>query len=293
MKTWEHDPCYNPKEKLPRGSEHESVAVERPTNTIECIADGQKIDLLREVSDEEEKDLRNRPDGSHEPQDEPQELEGLLESQDSKWQVAEANAKAEGTSGRAEVIGKAAVVKGKALSGRVDEADETPDGHQPKAKQANSYCKESQRNENTKRNIPSAHGVPLEGEWPVCASGRVRDSRNSASMSNAAVEHADSSSEPAELVGVDREKSDSCEDGMGKRGWIDEWSWQVEMPRLIVRIPKGCCQLGRADSSAICKEASVDGQGKSTKLVPTTVELDDPGGGEKPRVCLGGTKTQI
>ena len=58
-------------------------------------------------------------------------------------------------------------------------------------------------------------------------------------------------------------------------------------------IPKGHCQLGRADGNANCIGMSVDGQGESDKLVPTTVDLDDPGGGEKPHVCLGGTKTQI
>ena len=80
---------------------------------------------------------------------------------------------------------------------------------------------------------------------------------------------------------------------MGKRGWIDEWSWRVETLRPIVRIPKGHCQLGRADGNASCKEALVDGQGESAKLVPTMVELDDPGGSESPRVYLGGTKTRI
>ena len=72
-----HDPCYNPKEKSPRGSERESVAIERPTNALECVADGQGIDLLREVSDEEEKDPPNAPDGPREPRDEPQELQNL------------------------------------------------------------------------------------------------------------------------------------------------------------------------------------------------------------------------
>ena len=88
-------------------------------------------------------------------------------------------------------------------------------------------------------------------------------------------------------------KSDSCGRGVGEHGCIDEWSWPVKMPRPIVRIPKGHCQLGRADGNANCKGTSVDGQGKLDKLVPTTVDLDDPGGGEKPHVCLGGTKTQI
>ena len=58
-------------------------------------------------------------------------------------------------------------------------------------------------------------------------------------------------------------------------------------------IPKGYCQLGRADGNASCKEALVDGQGKSAKLVPTMVELDDPGGSETPCVYLGDTKMQI
>ena len=63
------------------------------------------------------------------------------------------------------------------------------------------------------------------------------------------------------------------------------------MPRPTVRIPKGYCQLGRADSYASCKEMSADGRSKSDKLIPMTVELDDPGGSETPCVCLGGTKT--
>ena len=275
VKTRGHNPCYNPKKKLSRRSECESVAVERPTNALECMADGQGTDLFREVSDEEEKDLLNRPDGSHEPQDELQELQSLPvegESRDSKWQVAETSAMAEGTSGSAEVIAKATDVDGKALPGRelanrarrVDKANETPDGRQPQAQQVKLHHKRSQRNENAKRNIPSAHGVPLEGEWSMCASGSVRDL-----------------------------KSDSRGRGVGEHGCIDKWSWRVETPRPIVQMPKGCCQLGRADGNVSCKETSTDGQGESGKLVPMTVELDDPGGSETPRVCLGGMKTQV
>ena len=39
------------------------------------------------------------------------------------------------------------------------------------------------------------YGVLLEREWEWCASGRLRDSEDSASTSSAAVEHADSLSE--------------------------------------------------------------------------------------------------
>ena len=52
-------------------------------------------------------------------------------------------------------------------------------------------------------------------------------------------------------------------------------------------MPKGCCQLGRVDSSVSCKEASVDGQSESGKLIPMMVELDDPGGGKTPCVKTG------
>ena len=41
------------------------MAVERPTNALERVADGQGTVLLRKVSDEE-KDLPNVPDGPHE-----------------------------------------------------------------------------------------------------------------------------------------------------------------------------------------------------------------------------------
>ena len=122
------------------------------------------------------------------------------ESRDSKQWAAE------GTSGRAEVVRKAVIVKGKALPGRVDEADETPDEHQPQSQQRQLYHKESQHNENMKRNIPSAHGVPLEGEWSVCASGRVR--------------------------------LDSCKDSMGECGCIDKWCWPVQMRDQPCGYPK-------------------------------------------------------
>ena len=273
------------------------MAIKRPTNAIEHTADSQKINLTREVSDKEKENLLNVPDRPHELQNLP--IEG--ESRDSKRQAAEASAMAEGMSKRAEAVRKATDVEGKALPGRelanraseVDKATKTPDRHQPQLQQAELHCKASQHNKNVKRNIPSTHGVLLEGEWSVCASSRVRDSRDSTSMSNAAVEHVDSSSEQVELASVDETESDSRKDGIGECGCIGEWSWRVETPRPTVRIPKGYCQLGRADSYASCKEMSANGQSESDKLIPTTVELDDPDGSEKPRMCLGGMKTRI
>ena len=70
-KTRGHEVCYNPMKMSRKGSGRESVAVERPTNTLECMADGQGTDLLREVSDNEEKDLLNVLDGPHELQNLP------------------------------------------------------------------------------------------------------------------------------------------------------------------------------------------------------------------------------
>ena len=61
-----HDPCYNPKLKSHKGSERKSMAIKRPTNAIEHAADGQKIDLTREVSNKEKKNLLNVPDRPHE-----------------------------------------------------------------------------------------------------------------------------------------------------------------------------------------------------------------------------------
>ena len=90
-----------------------------------------------------------------------------------------------------------------------------------------------------------------------------------------------------------RVRSDSREDGMGERRCIGEWSWPVEKLRPTVWIPKGYCQLGRADGNANCKGMSADGQDNSAKLIPMTVELNDPGGSETPRVCLGGTKMRV
>ena len=247
------------------------MAIERPTNAIESVADVQETDLLREVSDNEEKVLPDVPDGLREPRDEPQELQSLPvegESRDSKWQAAEANGMAADVTGRAEAIEKAADVNRKALPGgelvnRASRVNGMPDGRQPQAQQGKLHHKRSQRNENAKRNIPSAHRVPLEGEWSVCASGRVRDLN-----------------------------LDSCGRGVGERASVDKWSWPVEMPRPTMWIP-GYCQLGRVDGNASCKETSADGQDESAKLVPMTVELDDPGGSETPHVCLGGTKTQV
>ena len=121
---------------------------------------------------------------------------------------------------------------------------------QPPAQQIELYRKRSQLNENAEKNVPSTHGVPLEGEWEWCASGRVRDSEDSASTSSAAIEHADRLSGRGELTGVDRGESRSREDGMDERAGAGETG-------IVMRLPKGCCQLGRRDDDASCEEQSI------------------------------------
>ena len=106
-------PCYNSKEKSLRGSRHESVAIKRPTNAIKSIVGGQETNLLREVSNKQEKDLPDVPQRPCKPQDELQELQSLPvegESWDSKQRVAGANAMAAGMSGNIEVVRKTANV---------------------------------------------------------------------------------------------------------------------------------------------------------------------------------------
>ena len=55
----------------------------------------------------------------------------------------------------------------------VDEGDEMERGCQTRLQQIEFYCNETrQRNGNATENIPSAHGLPLEGEWSVYPSDK-------------------------------------------------------------------------------------------------------------------------
>ena len=55
---------------------------------------------------------------------------------------------------------------------RVDEGDGTEHGYQAQLQQTILYCKEDQRSGNANANVPSTYGVPLKGEWAVCASSK-------------------------------------------------------------------------------------------------------------------------
>ena len=58
----------------------------------------------------------------------------------------------------------------------VSEGNKMEHDGQSRLQQIELYCKESRQcneNANTNENVPNAHGVPLEGEWIVCASGET------------------------------------------------------------------------------------------------------------------------
>ena len=70
---------------------------------------------------------------------------------------------------------------------------------QLRIQQTNFYCEENrQRSGNANGNIPGTHGLPLVGEWIVCASGEASDSK---------------------LGGIE---SEGCASGMDERACVDE-----------------------------------------------------------------------
>jgi len=125
----------------------------------------------------------------NEPQDSPQVTPRLpTEGKPSECEreVAESVVTAERTKGtveKAEPRETVADVDGKAALGRepverihrVDEGDEERE-RKSRLQQTNLHDESCQRNENAQEDIPSAHRLPLEGEWIVCASGGLTNS---------------------------------------------------------------------------------------------------------------------
>ncbi|KIM58353.1 hypothetical protein SCLCIDRAFT_28137, partial [Scleroderma citrinum Foug A] len=97
----------------------------------------------------------------------------------------------------------------------VDEGDETEREPQARLQQTNLLCGGiCQHNKNANTNIPIAYGLPLEGEWTVCASGEASNPKGSENASNAAIKHADGSCEHPRLADVDGVVSEGCKGGM-------------------------------------------------------------------------------
>jgi len=136
--------------------------------------------------------------------------------------------------------------------------------------QTNFYCKEScQRNGNTNRNIPKAHGLLLEGEWLVlvCVSSEASDWNGDANMSNAAVERVDSPSKSRVTEDTPEVESEGCERGTSKGACVDE-----------------------EDGDPGCRIEPVDVLNESDMLITMLIVLEEPGGGGIPRMHLGGTR---
>ena len=89
---------------------------------------------------------------------------------------------------------------------RVDEGDEMERKPQLQLQEMKLLCREIiQCSGNTENNVPIADGLPLEGEWTICASGKTSNSNGDAHALNAAVEHADHAGQGVEPADVPNE----------------------------------------------------------------------------------------
>ena len=154
---------------------------------------------------------------------------------------------------------------------RVGEGDETERKPQMQLQQIIFYCKEShQRNENTNRNLPDAHGLPLEGEWLVCASGKTSNPKGDADALNAAVEHVYCPNKSRETEDTMEIRSEGCKSGMVKRECVDgmdgDPSRGVEPADTLI---------------------------ESEELVTLSIESEDSDSGDIPCVYLGGTRMRM
>ena len=114
-------------------------------------------------------------------------------------------------------------------------------------------CEESRQcNGNTRENVPEAHGLPLEGEWTVCASGE---------MKNPSADGPSESKVAKDTAGV---KSKGCKRSTSERACIDE-----------------------ADGDPGHGVEPADVQNESDMLVIVSIESEDLGSGGVPRVRLG------
>jgi len=159
---------------------------------------------------------------------------------------------------------------------RVDEGDEERD-NESQPQQAEFYCKEScQHDKNANANVPSAHELPLEGEWLVCASGEASDWNGDANASNAAIERVDSPSKSRVAKDTPGVESEGCKGGMSRRESVGE---AVE-----------CCQqLCMADGDGDREFEPADTPNQSETLVIVSIKSESPDGGGILRVRLGST----
>jgi len=164
----------------------------------------------------------------------------------------------------------------------IDEGDRERNS-QLQPQQMNLYDEEScQHDKNANANIPSAHELPLEGEWLVYASGEATNSNGDADASNAAIERVCGPSESRETEDAMEIESEGCGGGTSRRACIDELEMLVE-----------CCQqlAGTVGDPGRGLEFA-DASNESETLVIVSIASESPDGGGIPRVHLGGTRSR-
>ena len=133
---------------------------------------------------------------------------------------------------------------------RAPEVDEAMRSDPLRLAQAQTNFEENQCNRNAKIDIPSAYGLLLEGEWIVCASGKA-----------------------------------GCEMGISKSASIHN---EVE---VFAQTPAECCQqLHKADGNPSCRKVEpTDTTNVCEAPVTMSVDSENPGDGDMPRMYLGST----
>ncbi|KIM55295.1 hypothetical protein SCLCIDRAFT_30456 [Scleroderma citrinum Foug A] len=150
---------------------------------------------------------------------------------------------------------------------RVSEGDGTEREPQSQLQQTKLYCKANcQRNKNANEDVPSAHELPLKGEWTGCASSEASDPKGNENASNTAIEHADGLCEQSRLADIDEVELEGCKGGTSEGVSVDE-----------------------ADGEAGRGIEPADIPNKPKMLITMLIELESPNSGEIPRVRLGST----
>ena len=148
----------------------------------------------------------------------------------------------------------------------VDEGDgmEHKDLQLPKAEL---YCEDKhQHNENTNENLPSTYKLPLKGEWTGYVSGEVRDPEGDANASDAATERADCPRKSRETTDANGVELEGHREGMSGSASVDEADGGIG---------RGVEPAGMPNESEM--------------LITTSIESEDPDGGDILCICLRGT----
>ena len=132
---------------------------------------------------------------------------------------------------------------------RAPEVDETMRSNPQRLARAQINFEENQRSKNTTKDVPSTHGLPLEGEWIVCASGKV-----------------------------------SCEMGTSESGSVDD-----EVEAFVQMPTKSSEQLAGVDGDAGRKVEPTDTTNVPEALVTASNDLENLDCGDILRMYLRST----